>query len=222
MEAFTAPGVNRVVVKSAAQIGKSTFGEVLAGLVPYGGCLTVDGQELSSMEAGELRGLVTRMGHAPELLHATLAENVALGGNVDVLLFLQKAELGQDIESGALSLETEVFADGRPLSGGQQARLAFARTLAHAGAVVVLDDPFASVFLRSGRRRAAFLRKSFPLGSVRSTRRFRLAPIPATGPRTSWTVRRPLAFQVLRMLFQYQRSRLGPACTAASCTMASS
>ena len=30
------------------------------------------------------------------------------------------------------------------------------------------------------------------------------------GPRTSWTVRRPLAFQVLRMLFQYQRSRLGP------------
>ena len=27
-----------------------------------------------------------------------------------------------------------------------------------------------------------------------------LAPIPATGPRTSWTVRRPLAFQVLRRL----------------------
>ena len=110
------------------------------------------------MEAGELRGLVTRMGHAPELLHATLAENVALGGNVDVLPFLQKAELGQDIESGALSLETEVFADGRPLSGGQQARLAFARTLAHAGAVVVLDDPFASVDAETERRMFEHLR----------------------------------------------------------------
>ena len=35
-------------------------------------------------------------------------------------------------------------------------------------------------------------------------------------------LRSPLAFHVLRMLFQYHRSRLGPACTAASCTMASS
>ena len=147
-----------LAVTGPVACGKSTFGEVLAGLVPYGGCLTVDGQELSSMEAGELRGLVTRMGHAPELLHATLAENVALGGNVDVLPFLQKAELGQDIESGALSLETEVFADGRPLSGGQQARLAFARTLAHAGAVVVLDDPFASVDAETERRMFANLR----------------------------------------------------------------
>ena len=49
-------------------------------------------------------------------------------------------------------------------------------------------------------------------------RMFRLAPISATGPRTSWMVRRPLAFQVWRMLFQYHRSRLGPACTATSCT----
>ena len=48
------------------------------------------------------------------------------------------------------------------------------------------------------------------------------APAAATGPRTSRTVRRPLAFQVLRMLFQYHRSRLGPAWTAASWTMASS
>ena len=147
-----------LAVTGPVACGKSTFGEVLAGLVPYGGCLTVDGQELSSMEAGELRGLVTRMGHAPELLHATLAENVALGGNIDVLPFLQKAELGQDIESGALSLEKEIFAVGRPLSGGQQARLAFARTLAHAGAVVVLDDPFASVDAETERRMFEHLR----------------------------------------------------------------
>ncbi len=73
-----------------------------------------------------------------------------------------------------------------------------------------------------GRRRAAFLRKSLPLGVSRSTRMFRLAPAAATGVRTSWILRRPLAFQVLRMLFQYHRSRFGPACTAASCTMASS
>ena len=42
------------------------------------------------------------------------------------------------------------------------------------------------------------------------------------GLRKSWMFRRPLAFHVLRMLFQYHRSRFGPACTAASCTMASS
>ncbi|MQM72074.1 MAG: ATP-binding cassette domain-containing protein [Eubacteriaceae bacterium] len=31
------------------------------------------------------------------------------------------------------------------LSGGQQARLALARTLAHARSIVILDDPFAAV-----------------------------------------------------------------------------
>lgn len=138
--------------------GKSSLGEALAGEFAYGGSVTADGRELSAMMAGERRGLVTMLHHAPELVHATLAENVALGKDVDVDAYLRLAELAPDIGSGALAPDTEVFADGRPLSGGQQARLAFARTLAHAGAVVVLDDPFASVDAETERRMFANLR----------------------------------------------------------------
>ena len=138
--------------------GKSSLGAALAGELAYGGSMTADGRELSSMTDGERRGLVTILHHAPELVHATLAENVALGKDVDVGAYLRIAELAPDISSGALAPDTEVFADGRPLSGGQQARLAFARTLAHAGAVIVLDDSFASVDAETERRMFVNLR----------------------------------------------------------------
>lgn len=152
-----APGDVLAVTGTVAS-GKSSLGEVLAGRLAYGGCLTIEGHELSQMAAGEQRRLVTVMHHAPELVHATLAENVALGEDVDVEMFLRLAGLTPDLASGSLALDMEIFADGRPLSGGQQARLAFARTLAHAGSVVVLDDPFASVDVETERRMFAHLR----------------------------------------------------------------
>ena len=139
-----APG-EILAVTGPVACGKSSLGEALAGQLAYGGSLKLDGREVSEFEKGEQRGLVTMQHHVPELVHATLAENIALGSDVDVAMFLRLAELSTDIEQGDLALDTEIFADGRPLSGGQQARLAFARTLAHAGRVVVLDDPFASV-----------------------------------------------------------------------------
>ena len=79
-----------------------------------------------------------------------------------------------------------------------------------------------SDFFLEGATAGSVLEKVVAAGGLAVYRMFRLAPAAATGVRTSWILRRPLAFQVLRMLFQYHRSRFGPACTAASCTMASS
>lgn len=52
--------------------------------------------------------------------------------------------------------------EGTRLSGGQQARIALARTLAHARSVLVLDDPFAAVDRKGETKILEQMRQAFP------------------------------------------------------------
>ena len=49
-----APG-DVLAVTGPVASGKSSLGEVLAGQLAYGGCLTIEGSELSQMAAGKQR-----------------------------------------------------------------------------------------------------------------------------------------------------------------------
>jgi ATP-binding cassette subfamily B multidrug efflux pump len=95
--------------------------------------------------ANEIAGTFLYMPHKNELFTDTIHNNIALGEEKAVLPYLQDVSFGEDLKSMAEGEETIVGNEGVKLSGGQQERLALARSLYHRKSLLILDDPFASV-----------------------------------------------------------------------------
>lgn len=129
--------------------GKSALGKVLIGLLPYQGSLTVFNQEVSSNKKEDLQKTVVYMGHQPQLFTDTIAKNIAFDGTKEVLPYLEDVAFYEDLESMPDKEETLVGNEGVKLSGGQQQRLALARTLYHQKPILVLDDPFSNVDIKT-------------------------------------------------------------------------
>ncbi len=83
---------------------------------------------------------------------------MCLGQDVDVREALRLVCLDGEVDAMPQGLDTLVGAGGVRLSGGQQARLALARTLARRRALYVLDDPFSAVDPTTERQIMAGLR----------------------------------------------------------------
>lgn len=125
--------------------GKSTLGKVFIGEAAYEGSLLIGGEELRDLDDARRSGRVSYMGHEPELMNDTLAENIRLGKPGDVEPCLRAVCLWEEVCRMPRGIDTVVGSGGVRLSGGQQARLALARTLYNARDVLVLDDPFSAV-----------------------------------------------------------------------------
>ena len=129
--------------------GKSAFGKVFLQDLPYEGSLVLFGEELKDYSLGEIKGNITYMGHRSELLTTTIKENISYGESKDVLPYLHMVSFDQDFESLPEKENTIVGNEGIKLSGGQQERIALARTFYHHKGFVILDDPFASVDIKT-------------------------------------------------------------------------
>lgn len=164
---FTYPGAERAVVEhisfeaESGQMvgvtgpvagGKSTLALALLGLYPYGGSITLNGRELRSCPGDFISDAVAYMGHDSCLLSDTIARNITLGDDGDVLPVLRDVCFDRDLAAMPQGVETRVGSSGVRLSGGQQARLALARALYRGSSVLVLDDPFSAVDMTTERQ----------------------------------------------------------------------
>ncbi|MGI6107169.1 MAG: ABC transporter ATP-binding protein [Lachnospiraceae bacterium] len=142
---FTARPGEIIGITGQVASGKSLLGKIFLDEVPSTGSITVNGKDFRSLSREDRLRLITYMGHDPELLSTSIADNIALGKPVDVNTYLKETGLDRDLKDMNASAETAAGSGGTMLSGGQQARVALARSLAHARSILVLDDPFASV-----------------------------------------------------------------------------
>ena len=85
------------------------------------------------------------MGHEPELISDSIAENIRLGEPGDVQPSLCAVCLDDETSQMPQGSDTPVGSSGIRLSGGQQARVSLARTLYNARHILILDDPFSAV-----------------------------------------------------------------------------
>lgn len=125
--------------------GKSTFGKTFLGLSSYVGSIKIGGVELSKMEKAKRSQLIAYLGHEPQLLSDTIYENITLGDKEDVSKVLTMVCFEKDLESMKEGVQTRVGNGGVRLSGGQQSRIALARTLYHKKKILIVDDPFSAV-----------------------------------------------------------------------------
>ena len=132
-------------ITGAVACGKSTLGKAFLCELPYRGSITFGGEELRDMGKSRRSSIFGYLGHDPELLSASVRENICMGDAQDPVPYLHAVCLDREVREMEQGLDTLVGPEGRRLSGGQAQRLALARTLYHKRPVLILDDPFSAL-----------------------------------------------------------------------------
>lgn len=138
-----------VALSGPVACGKTTLGKILIGEQPYEGCIKV-GEQVLSAEGDSYDWRIGYMGHQPQLFSGTIEENICMGaagsgGQLDVWDALRLVCMDEEVRNFSDGINTYIGSEGMALSGGQQARIALARTLYHKRHILVLDDPFSAL-----------------------------------------------------------------------------
>lgn len=138
----------QLLLRGASGSGKSTWLALVAGLLtPAGGELLVAGQAPGALAGGARDAWRSRsIGFLPQRLH--LSEALSVADNLALAYFAA----GRPVDHAAIqrslaTLDVGAVAARRPsqLSGGQAQRVALARALLLRPAVVLADEPTASL-----------------------------------------------------------------------------
>ncbi len=125
--------------------GKTTTMKMINRIIePTSGSITIDGEDVLSLDPHELRRhigyVIQQIGLFP---HMTIAENIA---TVPKLLGWSKQRVADRVDEllHTVALDPAVFSHRYPkqLSGGQQQRVGVARALAADPPVMLMDEPF--------------------------------------------------------------------------------
>jgi ATP-binding cassette subfamily B protein len=139
-----APGTATAIVGPTGS-GKSTLGSLLPRLHEVGrGKITIDGIDIRDMAPADLNKIVGMVSQETYLIHATIRENLLLADpdadDATLWRALDSAQIATLIGGLPDGLSTMVGARGHRFSGGEQQRLAIARTILRNPKVLVLDE----------------------------------------------------------------------------------
>jgi ATP-binding cassette subfamily B protein len=139
------PAGSTLALVGATGSGKSTVASLLVRLHdPTSGRVTVDGIDVRDVEQDVLASVVGIVSQESYLVHTTVRENLLLArpGAAEHELWqaLAAAQVADLVASLPDGLDTLVGARGFRFSGGEQQRLAVARTILRDPPVLVLDE----------------------------------------------------------------------------------
>jgi putative ABC transport system ATP-binding protein len=134
----------RVAICGENGSGKSLLAHLLLKLdCQESGVIEYNGQNLNDLDPLSIRSSVQLI-KGPEFFRGTIEDNLCLGSktydNGFIRQVLNSLGLQDDIEGLKNGLKTWLHEDGRPMSGGQAARLVLGRALLQKPRLLILDE----------------------------------------------------------------------------------
>lgn len=146
---FKLPAGASLGIVGPTAAGKSSLARVLVGVWPAAaGSIRLDGSELAHWDEEQLGRQVGYLPQDVELFSGTVAENIARFAEPDddgVVGAARIAGVHEMIQRLPQGYNTQIGEGGVALSGGQRQRIGLARAVYGMPALVVLDEPNASL-----------------------------------------------------------------------------
>ncbi|EBA04081.1 efflux ABC transporter, transmembrane ATP-binding protein [Rhodobacterales bacterium HTCC2150] len=151
---FTAEAGKTTAIVGPSAAGKTTLYRLMARMVDADkGRVLVNGQDVKTLDLGQLRAMFSIVAQDTLLFDETLRENILLGRSdvtdAELDVALNAANVSEFLDSFPDGLETEVGPRGARLSGGQRQRVAIARAVLRNTPVLLLDEPTSALDAKS-------------------------------------------------------------------------
>ncbi|MEW9577365.1 thiol reductant ABC exporter subunit CydD [Bacillus toyonensis] len=144
---FTIQGPKKIGIIGTSGAGKSTLIDVMSGfLSPSSGSVKIDNQTISLNE-GAWRKQTTYIPQHPFIFQGTIKDNICFyrpdASIEEVDKIIEQAELKDFIKQLPSNINERIGEGGRELSGGQEQRIAVARSFLSNRPILLLDEPTA-------------------------------------------------------------------------------
>lgn len=125
--------------------GKTSFANLILRLYDIqSGCISIDGQDISTVTQDSLREHIGMIPQDPSLFHRTLMENIRYGKqdatDEEVIAAAKSAHADDFINKLPEGYNALVGERGIKLSGGQRQRIAIARAILKNAPILILDE----------------------------------------------------------------------------------
>jgi ATP-binding cassette subfamily B protein len=142
---FTAPAGTLTAIVGPSGAGKTTISGLLPRLYDVThGAITIDGEDIRNFTVQSLRDSIGVVMQDAHLFHESIAENLRYAKEdateEEMITACKAAQIWELILSLPNGFDTMVGERGHRLSGGEKQRLAIARLLLKAPAIVILDE----------------------------------------------------------------------------------